>query len=74
MDTDLMLVLGLAVIVLAIPALLAAFSESRPPRMAALMVLVGGILLALALTQKPSGYAFAEVPDVIMRVFARVLN
>jgi hypothetical protein len=31
MDTDLMLVLGLAVSVLAIPSLLSAFAESRAP-------------------------------------------
>lgn len=74
MDTDLMLVIGLAICTLAIPSLLSAFSESRPPRAGAIMVLIGGVLLALALTQKPSGYTFAEIPDVIFRVIGRFLN
>jgi len=74
MDTDLMLVIGLAICLLAIPTLLSAFSDSRPPRAGAIMVLIGGVLLVLALTQKPSGYTFAEVPDVIFRVIGRFLN
>ena len=74
MDTDLMLVLGLAICALAIPSLLSAFSESRPPRAGAIMVLIGGVLLAVALTQKPSGYTFAEIPDVVFRVIGRFIN
>lgn len=74
MDTDLMLVIGLAICLLAIPTLLSAFSDSRPPRAGAIMVLIGGVLLVLALTQKPSGYTFAEVPDVIFRVIGRFLH
>ena len=74
MDTDLMLVVGLLICVLAIPTLLSAFSDSRPPRAGAIMVLIGGVLLATALTQKPSGYTFAEVPEVVFRVIGRFLN
>ena len=69
-----MLVVGLLVCVLAIPALLSAFAESRPPRAGAIMVLIGGVLLAIALTQKPSGYTFAEVPEVVFRVIGRFIN
>lgn len=74
MDTDLMLVVGLLICVLAIPSLLSAFAESRPPRSGAIMVLIGGVLLAVALTQKPSGYTFAEVPDVVFKVIGRFIN
>ena len=74
MDTDLILVIGMLFCALAIPSLLAAFSESRPPRTGAIMVLIGGVLLTVALTQKPSGYTFAEIPDVVMQVIARMLN
>mgnify|MGYP000514685523 CR=1 FL=1 len=74
MDTDLMLVLGLVISVLAIPSLLSAFAESRPPRAGAIMVLIGGVLLATALTQKPSGYTFAEVPNVVFKVIGRFIN
>jgi hypothetical protein len=74
MDTDLMLVLGLVISVLAIPSLLAAFSESRAPRAGAIMVLIGGVLVVVALTQKPSGYTFAEVPEVVFSVIGRFIN
>jgi hypothetical protein len=74
MDTDLILVIGIAVCVLSIPALLSAFAESRPPRYGAIMLLIGGVLLVTALTQKPSGYTFDEVPDVIFRVIGRFIN
>lgn len=69
-----MLVVGLVISVLAIPSLLSAFAESRPPRSGAVMVLIGGVLLAVALTQKPSGYTFAEVPDVVFKVIGRFIN
>ena len=74
MDTDLILVIGLAICVLAIPALLSAFSESRAPRAGAIMVLIGGVLLATALTQRPSGYTFDQIPDVVFRVIARFFH
>jgi hypothetical protein len=74
MDTDLMLVIGVVICVLTIPSLLAAFSESRPPRAASIMVLIGGILVVLALTQKPSGYTFGEIPDVFLRVLRRWIH
>ena len=74
MDTDLMLVLGLAVSVRAIPSLLSAFAESRAPRAGAIMVLIGGVLVVVALTQKPSGYTFAEIPEVVLSVIGRFIN
>jgi formate-dependent nitrite reductase membrane component NrfD len=70
MSTDQILVVGLIICALAIPSLLAAYSESRPPRAGAIMVLIGGVLLAVALTQKAGGYTFAEIPQVCMRVIA----
>ena len=74
MDTDLILVIGMLLSVLAIPSLLAAFSESRAPRAGAIMVLVGGVLIVVALTRHPSGYTFAELPDVVAGVVARLIK
>jgi hypothetical protein len=73
-DTDLILVVGAVVSALAIPSMLAAYSESRPPRGGAVLLLIGGTLLVVALTQKPSGYTFAEVPDAFYRVVGRFVN
>jgi hypothetical protein len=71
MDTDLFLVIGSAVLVLALPALIGAFSESRPPRAAAILVLIGGGLVVLAVTQNPGGYAFDDVPHALTRILGR---
>lgn len=71
MDTDLFLVLGIVITVLAVPALVSAFSESRPPRAAAIMVMIGGGLLVFAVTQHPGGYAVEDVPEALIRVVAR---
>lgn len=71
MDTDLVLVIGIAVCALSIPSLLAAFSESRPPRIGATMLLIGGVLVVVALTRHAGGYSFAEIPDVFIRVIGR---
>lgn len=74
MDTDLLLVVGIILTGLAIPSLLAAFSESRPPRAGAIMVLIGGILIVVALNQRPTGYTFAEIPDVFLKVIGDLVN
>ena len=74
MDTDLLLVVGIILAALAIPSLLAAFSESRPPRAGAIMVLIGGILIVVALSQSITGYTFGEIPDVFLRVIGRFVN
>ena len=74
MNTDLMLVLGVVICALSLPSLLAAFSESRAPRAGSVLLLIGGILLVMALTQKPGGYTFDDVPHVFVRVIGSYLN
>ena len=74
MDTDLFLVVGIVLVGLPLPSLLTAFTESRPPRAAAVMILIGGVLIAVALTQSGQGYSFAEIPDLFLRVIGRFTN
>ncbi len=74
MDTDLYLVVGIVVCVLAIPSLLSAFVEGRPPRGGAILVLIGGVLVVVALTNHGRGYSFAEIPDLFFRVIGRYLK
>ena len=74
MDSDLFLVMGIVVAAFAVPAVISAFSDSRPPRAAAIAVLVGGGLILLAFLSKPGGYAPAQIPEVFARVVARLLN
>jgi formate-dependent nitrite reductase membrane component NrfD len=74
MDTDLILVVGIVAIVLAVPTLLSAWVEGSVPRAGAILVLIGGVLIVVALTQHGRGYSFAEMPDVFMRVIGRLLK
>ena len=74
MTNDLFFVLGLIISALAIPSVISAFSESRTPRAAAIMFMIGGGLIAIAVTQQPGGYAFKDIPDVFTRVIAHYVN
>lgn len=68
MQYDLYLVIGVTVLVLAIPPILNALMEGQPPRIAAILVLVGGGLVALAVAEKPGGYTIEDVPKAYLRV------
>jgi formate-dependent nitrite reductase membrane component NrfD len=74
MSIDQVLVIGIIICALAIPSLLAAFADSRPPRAGAIMILIGGALLVYALTTKVGGYTFDKLPHVFVRVFADLLR
>ena len=74
MDTDLILVIGIVVLILSIPSLLSAYAEARAPRAGAVLVLIGGVLVAVALTKHTAGYTFSELPSVVVRVIGRYTN
>ncbi len=74
MDPDAMFVVGTVLLALSIPSILSAISDSRPPRAAAIILLIGGVLVAVALSQKPGGVALAEIPNIFFRVIGRFIN
>ena len=74
LDTDLILTIGLAIAIFAVPAVILAFSNHRPPRAAAVAVLVSGGLIILAFYAKPEGYTIERIPDAVARTLARVFN
>ena len=73
-DADLLLTIGLAIAIIAIPAAISAFSDSRPPRAATIGILVAGALILLAFYARPGGYTLKTVPEAVARVLARVVN
>ncbi|PRY21756.1 hypothetical protein CLV78_10825 [Aliiruegeria haliotis] len=74
MDTDLIFILGLIIGILAVPALLGAYSEGRPPRAAAILVMIGGGLVAIAVMKQPGGYSFGQIPSVFASVVGNYLR
>ena len=70
-DTDLMLTVGIVLLVLSIPSLLSAWAESRAPQIGAIMVIAALGLIGSALVIKPGGYAFNQIPGVMVEVVAR---
>jgi len=73
MHSDAVLVIGLVLAWLGIPAFFAAYAHRRSPLTAMSLLVVGGGCIAWAALTHPGGYAFAEVPDVIFRVLGQLL-
>ncbi|MEP5153697.1 hypothetical protein [Planktotalea sp.] len=74
MSHDLALVLGLVIAGFSIPAIVSAFSDGRTPRAAALTIMIGGGLVAWALTGKPGGYTLEQIPEVFVKVTRDVIG
>ncbi len=74
MTGDQMFVMGAVLLILAIPAILSAFADGRPPRVALIALLVGGALIIFGMQKMPGGLALNEIPHVFLRVIAQVIN
>ncbi|MEY8840645.1 hypothetical protein AB9K41_16615 [Cribrihabitans sp. XS_ASV171] len=74
MDSHFLLILGLVIGLLSIPAIISAYSDGRRPIAAILVLLISAGLVTLAARMRPGGYRLAEIPDVFYTVVARFLN
>ena len=74
MDTDLVLTLGIVLLVVTVPSLLAAWVEGRFPRLGAFMTVASIAMIVTAVLSKPGGYVFNDVPGVMVGVFGRMIN
>ncbi len=72
MDTDLFLVLGTLLCLLALPSAASAYSEERTPRLASVIFVLGAGLVLLAMTLHPGSYGFSDVPRAFIRVLGRL--
>lgn len=68
MSHDLALVIGSVIAGFSIPAMMSAFSDGRVPRAAALTIMIGGGMVAWAVTGKPAGYTLEQIPEVFVKV------
>ncbi|MZR13546.1 hypothetical protein GQE99_11015 [Maritimibacter sp. DP07] len=62
------MVAGVVILALSLPSALSALIDSRTPRVSALLILVGGGLVGYALTRKPGGYGWTDVPEAFVNV------
>ncbi|MGV8985196.1 MAG: hypothetical protein ACOH2H_02790 [Cypionkella sp.] len=72
MDTDLIIVVGILSLLMAVPTLLTAWVDGTVPRTGAILIMIGGVLVVVALNNHGRGYSLAEMPDVFMRVIGRL--
>ncbi|WP_299286306.1 hypothetical protein [uncultured Tateyamaria sp.] len=73
MTPDMYLVLGIVLAGLSIPSVLSALSDRRAPRASAITVLIAGGLILLAIQTQPGGYRLENIPDVFVRVIAKLM-
>jgi len=71
---DVYLVVGLIVLVLTVPSIVSSFIDGRVPRFSAIMLLIGGGLVVLAVTQNPTGYTIQDVPHAFARVISQLIR
>ncbi|SDW65234.1 hypothetical protein [Litoreibacter albidus] len=74
MDYDLILVLGIVIGVLTIPAMLSAFLDGGAPRVAAVAAVISGGMIVYALYNVPGGYVISDLPEVFTKVVARFVR
>ncbi len=73
MDTDLALVLGLIIGGFSVPSVMSALSDRRAPRASMITILIAGALIVYAMSTKPGGYRFEQIPDVFFGVISRFM-
>ena len=71
-DLDLIFTVGVVVALLAVPAIFSAVVDGRRPRAAAIAVLIGIGLIAVAAAMKPGGYPLGRIPEAMLGVLARL--
>lgn len=74
MQFDLYLVIGLVIAGFSVPSMVSALSDGHTPRVPAIMVLIGGGLVVIAISQKPGGYTWADIPQAFVRVIGYYIN
>ena len=74
MTPDAALFAGLVLAALSIPSMVSAYSESRAPRLSALLVLTAGGLILWAFRTKPGGYTLEQIPEAFFTVLGQIIR
>ncbi|MBM2323072.1 MULTISPECIES: hypothetical protein [Marivita] len=68
MEPDTLFVVGLALGVLSIPAVVSSVSRGERPRIATITLMIAGTMLVWAISNKPGGYSIEAIPAMVKRV------
>lgn len=74
MDADLLLFIGIIIGACVFPLLVSSFSAGASPRTAIVFGFIGGSLIVAAFAMTPGGYAFDEIPGLMVRVVRDAFN
>ena len=73
LEMDTLFVIGLFIVVMAVPSIVSAWSDNEVPRVAAIVLILGGGMMVWAHTHKPGGYHFDEIPHLIYKLVAKII-
>lgn len=73
MVEDTFLVVGIILLCLAVPSALSALREGHAPRVPAIVIMIAGVLLVLAMVNRPGGYHMEDVMSAFRSVFGRLM-
>lgn len=74
MNNEFILILGIVIGVLTVPAMFSAWMEGVAPRVATFSAVVSGALILYAIYNTPGGYTVNELPDIFARVVADIIR
>ena len=69
MSNEIILVGGIIIGALTVPAILSAIKDGGAPRVPAFSATVSGAMIMYAIYNQPGGYTLEEIPDIFARVF-----
>ena len=72
MEPDTLFVIGLGLGVLSIPAVVSSISKGERPRIATITLMISGVMLVWAMSNKPGGYSVESIPAVVARVLQNI--
>ena len=74
MTTDYVLTVGLLIGLFSIPAMLSAYADNRFPRAPMAAFILSAAIIVLMWVSNPMRYSLLEIPNVVVRVIADILN
>lgn len=70
---EFILVFGIVIGVLSIPAILSSLLDGSAPRVASFAVVISGAMIIYAISNTPGGYSIDQLPEIFTRVVASFL-